>query len=113
MDAIARALGTSMGSSGTAMFLFEASSVGASEPVWRALGIQDATFVQCAEADAHLGEIEAQVLKIIDGWAPTSFVLSGKASSIQRISRLLKSRGIVSSRLRAVVYWAPGRKGLD
>jgi ferric-chelate reductase (NADPH) len=110
---LARALGTSMGPSGNAVFLFEASSVGASEPVWRALGIQDATFVQRAEADTHLGEIEAQVLKIIDEWAPTSFVLSGKASSIQRISRLLKSRGIVSSRLRAVVYWAPGRKGLD
>ena len=111
---LARAVGTSMGPSGAAALLFEASSVGASELVSRALGIQkNVTFVQRAEADAHLSEVEAQVLKIIDEWAPTSFVLSGKSSSIQRISRLLKSRGIVSSRLRAVVYWAPGRKGLD
>jgi NADPH-dependent ferric siderophore reductase len=44
---------------------------------------------------------------------PTHFILSGKAQSIQFVSRALKERGIPPRRLRTKAYWAPGKKGLD
>lgn len=40
-------------------------------------------------------------------------VLTGKASSIQRVSRALKAAGVASSRMRTKAYWAPGKTGLD
>lgn len=110
---LAQALRTSMGSPGAVALLFEVSSVEASGRACRALGMQDAVLVQRTQADTHLNEVEAQMSKIIGGDAPTGFVLSGKASSIQRIARLLKGRGVPSSRLKARAYWTPGRKGLD
>ncbi|WP_211853878.1 siderophore-interacting protein [Plastoroseomonas hellenica] len=110
---LAQALSARLGASGAAVFLFEVSSVEASTQAWRSFGTQRAIFIQRAEADAHLEEVEARMLQILDEWAPTPFVLSGKATSIQRLRRVLGSRGVASSQLRTKVYWAPGKTGLD
>ncbi len=40
------------------------------------------------------------------------FVLTGKAASIQRVSRALKAAGVVKSRLKTAAYWAQGKIGL-
>ncbi len=110
---LAQALCAKRAPSGTGAFLFEVTSVEASEQVWHASGMPRAIFVQRAEHDAHLAEIEAQTLKILTDWAPANFVLTGKASSIQCIGKLLKKQGVTSSRLKAKAYWAPGKAGLD
>lgn len=110
---LAQALSARLGPSGAAVFLFEVSSVEASMRAWQSFGTQRAIFIQRAEADAHLEEVEARALQIVDEWTPAPFMLTGKASSIQRIGRLLRKHGIASSRLRSKAYWAPGKTGLD
>jgi hypothetical protein len=40
-------------------------------------------------------------------------VLSGKATSIQRLSKQLRQLGISRGRLQTKAYWAPGKAGLD
>jgi len=45
--------------------------------------------------------------------AQMSVVLTGKAQSIQYVSRALKIAGVGSSRIKAKAYWAPGKTGLD
>lgn len=110
---LARALSTRLGPSGAAVFLFEVSSVEAASRAWRSLGTQRAIFIQRAETDAHLEEVEARTLQILDEWVPTPFMLTGKATSIQRLGRSLANRGVASSRVRTKAYWAPGKTGLD
>jgi NADPH-dependent ferric siderophore reductase len=61
--------------------------------------------------DAQLAVAEAEVLPLAASGA--HFVLTGKASSIQRVSRALKAAGVASSRVKAKAYWAPGKTGLD
>jgi hypothetical protein len=61
--------------------------------------------------DAHLGAAEAEMLRLAASGA--HFVLTGKASSIQRVSRALKAVGVVSSRVKTRAYWAQGKIGLD
>jgi NADPH-dependent ferric siderophore reductase len=45
--------------------------------------------------------------------AGASFILTGKATSIQRLQRALKAQGVPRSRLLTKAYWAPGKTGLD
>ena len=40
-------------------------------------------------------------------------VLSGQASSIQRVSRFLRETGIGAGKRHSKAYWASGKKGLD
>ncbi|HTN62803.1 MAG TPA: hypothetical protein VL147_14870 [Devosia sp.] len=40
-------------------------------------------------------------------------MLTGKASSIQKLNRALRSHGILSPQLKTEAYWAPGKTGLD
>ncbi|MGC2290015.1 MAG: siderophore-interacting protein [Thermoplasmata archaeon] len=110
---LALALRTTIAPSDTVALLFEVSSVEESERAWQAFGGPSVPLVRRTDADAHLTEVETQTLKILDERAPTDFILTGKASSIQRVRGLLRDRGIPSSCLRVKAYWAAGRKGLD
>ncbi len=98
---------------GSVAYVFEVSSAAASRSAWQSFRGGEAAFVQRRDADAHLEEVESRTLGLLDSRPPTGFVLSGKVTSIQRLQRLLKSRGIPTSRLRVKAYWAPGKKGLD
>lgn len=110
---LAQAMSLRQGMSGATVFLFEVSSADAAVQAWQSFGTQRAIFVQRAEADAHLKEVEARTLQILDEWAPTPFVLTGKATSIQHLGRSLANRGVASSQVRTKAYWAPGKTGLD
>lgn len=94
-----------------AIHLFEASDVAEQRPVLEAIGLSAATLIQRTADDAHLAAAEAEALRLAASGA--HFVLTGKASSIQRISRALKAVGVVSSRVRTKAYWAQGKVGLD
>ncbi len=91
--------------------LFEAFDGAESRPVLDALGLADARLVQRSDGDRHLARIEAEMVSLADAGAP--IILTGKASSIQRIGQALKAAGVPSSRIRAKAYWAEGKKGLD
>jgi ferric-chelate reductase (NADPH) len=94
-----------------AIHVFEASDVAESRPVLEAIGLGRATLIERIADDAHLAAAEAEVLRLAASGA--HFVLAGKVSSIQRVSRALKAVGVASSRVKTKAYWAPGKIGLD
>jgi NADPH-dependent ferric siderophore reductase len=94
-----------------AIYAFEVSDIAASRHVAEAIGLGQATLIERSAGDAHLASTEAEVLRSAANGA--HFVLTGKASSIQRVSRALKAAGVVSSRMKTKAYWAPGKAGLD
>jgi ferric-chelate reductase (NADPH) len=94
-----------------AIHAFEASDVAESRAVLDAIGLGQATLIERIAGDVHLAAAEAEVLRLAAGGA--HFVLTGKASSIQGVSRGLKAAGVVSSRMKTKAYWAQGKVGLD
>ena len=94
-----------------AIHVFEASDVAESRLVLEAIGLGQATLIERIADDAHLAAAEAEVLRLAASGA--HFVLTGKASSIQRVSRALKAVGVESQRLKTKAYWAEGKVGLD
>ncbi|MBO9714624.1 siderophore-interacting protein [Sphingomonas sp.] len=67
-------------------------------------------FERCAD-DSHLAELEATLPALAAAGA--SFVLTGKAGTIQRLRQALKRHAVPGSRILAKAYWAPGKTGLD
>ena len=91
--------------------VFEVSDVAESRPVLQAIGLGQAPLIERIANDAHLAAVEAEISRLAASSA--HFILTGKASSIQRVSRALKAAGVTSSRIKSKVYWAPGKSGLD
>jgi NADPH-dependent ferric siderophore reductase len=94
-----------------AIHVFEVSDVAESRPVLEAIGLGEANLIERTAGDAHLAAAEAEVLRLAASGA--HFVLTGKAASIQRLSRALKAVGVESQRLKTKAYWAEGKVGLD
>jgi NADPH-dependent ferric siderophore reductase len=94
-----------------AIHVFEISDVAESRPVLEAIGLGQATLIERIAGDAHLAAAETEVLHLAA--RAMHFVLTGKASSIQRVSRALKAAGVGSSRVKTKAYWAQGKIGLD
>ncbi|SEM47020.1 siderophore-interacting protein [Bradyrhizobium sp. OK095] len=93
------------------LHMFEATDVAESRQVLDAVSLGEARLIARSADDAHLATVEAELLRLAANGA--QFVLIGKASSIQRISRALKAASVASSRIKAKAYWAPGKSGLD
>jgi NADPH-dependent ferric siderophore reductase len=96
---------------GDTLHMFEATDVAESRQVLDAVSLGEARLIARSADDAHVATVEAELLRLAANGA--QFVLTGKASSIQRISRALKAAGVASSRIKAKAYWAPGKSGLD
>ncbi|MDP5280854.1 siderophore-interacting protein [Sphingomonas sp. DG1-23] len=79
--------------------------------VLRQLGLDSAELFARRGDDAHLEEMEAALLALAGAGA--SFVLTGKASTIQRLRQSLKRQMVASARIVSKAYWAPGKAGLD
>lgn len=94
-----------------ATYVFEASDLAESRSVLESIGLGDATVIERTTGDAHLAEAETELARLAAGGA--QFILTGKASSIQQMSRALKAAGVGSERVKAKAYWAPGKTGLD
>ena len=91
--------------------IFETSNLAESRSVLDAIGLGDASLFERVAGDAHLVEIGAELARHAS--ASAQFILTGKASSIQNISRALKVAGVGSARLSVKAYWASGKTGLD
>ncbi|MET4762243.1 ferric-chelate reductase (NADPH) [Bradyrhizobium ottawaense] len=96
---------------GGALHLFEAADIAESRLVLDSIGLGHARLMARSADDTHLATAESELLRLAANGA--RFVLTGKASSIQRVGRALKAAGVASSRIRAKAYWAPGKTGLD
>jgi len=96
---------------GGALHMFEATDVAESQQALDAISLGQARLIARSAGEDHLADIEAEMLRLAANGA--QFVLTGKASSIQRISRALKTAGVASARIEAKAYWAPGKTGLD
>jgi len=96
---------------GGTTYVFEVSDVAESRPVLEAIRLGEAMVIERTADDMHLAGAEAELARLAAGGA--HFILTGKASSIQHMSRALKTAGVGSARAKAKAYWAPGKTGLD
>lgn len=91
--------------------LFEVNDLALARDVLTRMSLHDAELFERVERDAHLDEVERRVSALAaDG---STFILTGRSFTIQRLRRKLRSLGVASSRLMTKPYWAPGRTGLD
>jgi NADPH-dependent ferric siderophore reductase len=93
--------------------LLEVTSAADSTSVLDAIGVQGAHLIERRPDDGHLGEVQELAAHLLQTRSIEGGVLSGKASSIQRLSRQLRQLGVPRSRIQAKAYWAPGKAGLD
>lgn len=111
-DETSFALAASLGPrSDESAHLFEVSDVAEARLVLARMGLDRARVIGRQAGDAHLAAAEAELIRLAARGA--RFALTGKAGSIQRISRALKAIGVPAARIRAKAYWAPGKTGLD
>lgn len=92
-------------------YRFEASNADALDQVVEAWGLRDVAVIARAVDDAHLHAFTAAVPALAAAGA--TYILTGKAQTIQRIKTELKSAGVSSRCLMSKAYWSPGKAGLD
>ena len=97
--------------SGTLRCLLEANAAADARAALARLDLGAAEVFERTDDDAHLADVERRLPPLAAAGA--TFVLTGKAASIQRLRRTLKALDVPSSRILAKPYWAPGRTGLD
>ncbi|MBL7262157.1 siderophore-interacting protein [Paractinoplanes lichenicola] len=94
-------------------FVLEVDSVTESRAVLDRCGLGGAvTLVGREEGDWHLGEAERAVAGALGSSPAARGILTGKATSIQRIYKAVRAAGVPGRRVTNVPYWAPGRTGL-
>lgn len=90
---------------------FEVGDVEASRSVAVQLDLQNCAVVGREAEDGHLSQFESKLPALSDAGA--TFVLTGKAGSIQRVRRALKALKMPPQRIRTKAYWTPGKTGFD
>ena len=92
-------------------YRFEASDPESLRQVTDTWGLRDVNVVARGVDDDHLGAWTAEVPALAAAGA--TFILTGKAQTIQQLKAILKRAGVQSSRMVSKAYWAPGKLGLD
>lgn len=90
---------------------FEVDDIASSGQVLARFDLGGATLVAKRDDDAHVSDMAAAAgAPVTSGH---SFVLTGKASTIQRLRASLRRKGVPAARILTKAYWAPGKQGLD
>lgn len=92
-------------------FIFEVNDEEEARSVLNQIGLANALTIERRPDDSHYEALSRTILTACEG--SSTYVLSGKAQSIQLVSRTLKGAGIQTRQLRTKAYWAPGKSGLD
>jgi ferric-chelate reductase (NADPH) len=100
-------------SSPAAQMLFEVSTIAETKPVVEQLRLNDAHLCTRLENDGHFAELETRMSAFLQKHATADIVLTGKSTSIQRITRWLRQRANGAGNRQSKAYWAPGKTGLD
>lgn len=90
---------------------FEVDDADAACQVAEQLGLGRISLYPRRAGETHLAGMEAALPGLIASGA--SFVLAGKAATIQRLRHALKALAVPGDRVLTKAYWAPGKKGLD
>jgi ferric-chelate reductase (NADPH) len=93
--------------------LFEVSNLADTMPVIEQFQLTNAHGCVRLENEGHLGELETQLSALLQAHPTAAIVLTGKASSIQRMGRLLRQHDIPAGQRQSKAYWATGKTGLD
>lgn len=75
------------------------------------LGLERVALYPRRPDEAHVAGMEAALPPLLA--ADASFVLAGKAGTVQLLRQALKRAGVPSARVLTKAYWAPGKTGLD
>lgn len=89
----------------------EVAAAAPARQVLARLGLRGVELVERQPQDTHLRALEHSLAGLAATGA--TFVLTGKAPSIQYLRRALKGLGVPSGRIATKAYWAPGKTGLD
>lgn len=87
---------------------FEVDDIAGARQVATHLDLPDAMLFGRRPGDAHIAEMEAALPALAAAGA--TFVLAGKATTIQRLRQTLH---LPAPRVATKAYWAPGKTGLD
>lgn len=89
----------------------EVGDVERAQQVAAHVGIEGSTFFSRTADGLHVKAMEEALSVLCESAA--SFVLTGKAGTIQRLRQRLKLHAIPLGRIASKAYWAPGKSGLD
>lgn len=92
-------------------FLFEVTDAGESRRALDAVGFGLCRLIERQGDDCHLAEIETSLPALAA--SGSTFVLTGRSVTIQRLRRVLKDLDVPAERLMTKAYWSPGKTGLD
>jgi ferric-chelate reductase (NADPH) len=93
--------------------VLEVTSLPAARAALDAVDVRGAVLVQRLPGDAHLAEVDEIVRQLQHAHANCHWVLSGKATSIARVTKLLRAQETPRRLIHTKAYWAPGKTGLD
>lgn len=97
--------------SGHTICLLEVNSLDRAKQALGAVTLRNIELIERRDDETHMARA-VEHMSALSANCET-FILTGKAGSIQRMRRALKSQNISSSRIAAKVHWAPGKTGLD
>ena len=90
---------------------FEADDAGSIRQFAEQWGLPEVNVVARTVGESHLDALAAALPDLIDQGA--TFILTGKAQTIQRLKVELKRLNVPSLHAMSKAYWAPGKIGLD
>ena len=93
--------------------VFEVATLAEAAPIVKRLRLAGAHVSERREGEMHFGEIETQLSALLQAHADADVVLTGKASAIQQVNRVLRQHDVGAGRRHAKAYWAAGKTGLD
>ena len=93
--------------------VFEVSALAETAPVVKRLRLAGVHLSVRRAGEMHFGEIETQVSALLQSHADADVVLTGKASAIRQMGRVLREHDIGAGRRQSKAYWAAGKTGLD
>ena len=97
-------------------FIFEVDDADEVRSVLEATGrgmLQHAWLEERRPGGAHLDDVETALARYAGADSYRQYVLSGQASTIQRLQRGLKAAGAKPSQMLVKAYWSPGKTALD
>jgi ferric-chelate reductase (NADPH) len=112
-DETSLGLAAALSGRGAAAVMLEVASVADTLQVLEHLQMADVHLCIRRDDQAHFTELEAHLSALLMEDASPELVLTGQASSIQRVSRFLRETGIGAGKRHSKAYWATGKKGLD
>jgi len=110
-DETSLGLAAALSARGPVQVLLEVANRHETTPALNYLGLTDVQL--CIRTDAENPALEAHLSALLMQDASPDIILTGRASTIQQLTRFLRQTGIGSGKRHSKPYWAPGKTGLD